>query len=122
MQIGHLSKDQVINCLDDICGIVRLNVYKTDEVTGNLCEMGKSNNFSSNNYLEIVNSDYGINRLDVVFGCSPSPYTNIVAMVQNACQRENISYPSWFERKYSSQNQKRKPSRLSERIAKKLCK
>ena len=116
MQIGHLSTDQVIDCLTDIRRIVRFNVYKKHEVSGNLCKMASLDNFSPNNYLDITNSDYGINRLDIVFGCGPTPYINIVAMVQNACQRENISYPSWFDQKYS---QKRKHIFTYERIAKK---
>lgn len=120
MQIGETGQLQVMNCLADVRLIVPINIYKS--VNGKLVEISAEDVISPDLYLDVHNSDYGINSLKSFFGCVPSPYLNIIAAVKNACERSNIPYPSWFDRKYTEERpEKRRSSRISQRQRKKPC-
>lgn len=56
-------------------------------------------------WLDVMNSSYGRNRLDAVFCCGPSPYTNVVAMVKSTCMALDMKVPRWFTDKYLPESQ-----------------
>ena len=84
--IGKLNVQQVTECLLDTAKVTEYHlsseVYKPDSI------------------LNVYNSDYGHLRLDLVFGCGPTPYVNLVAMVKNACKSNGVDIPTWYLEKY----------------------
>jgi hypothetical protein len=81
-QVGHVSYNNVKECIEDISTFLNINVDNNMKLTIDGCPIRDT--------------------ISGIFGAyKTTPYKKIYNMVQEACLTKEIEMPGWFEVKYS---------------------